>query len=109
MLWSPNMSPLIIYIIKTLFIMSNKKIFRELDLLISVRMTTSNKALIKIKEFLDNNNLPLNTPIGGTSEENIGDALLEILGALDQFLKEYLDIKDTWCVTTPSPALDDEK
>jgi hypothetical protein len=85
------------------------KIFNELDILIGVRMNTVNQGMVDIKAFLDNNNIPLVTPIGRDSDKTIGGSLIATLEALDQFLREYIDTKDTWCVTPPSPVLDDEK
>lgn len=77
----------------------SQRIFKDVSLLIGVRMSAVNKGMVDIKAFLDNNNIPLTTPIGGDSKDNIGDALISTLAALDQFLTEYKEIKDTWCVT----------
>ena len=86
-----------------------EKIFREMDILIGVRMTTVNQGLEEIRKCLHNNNIPLTTPVGGESNDDIGSSLIKVLEALHQFLKEYTDTKDTWCVTPPSLVLDDEK
>lgn len=87
----------------------NTKIFKELDILIGVRMNTINQGMIDFKAFLDNNDIPLTAPIKGDSKEDVGTSLITTLEALNKFLTEYKEIKDTWCVTPPSPALDDEK
>jgi hypothetical protein len=83
---------------KHIFLMS-QRIFKDVSLLIGVRMSTINQGMIDIKDFLDNNNIPLTTPIGGDSKDNIGDALINTLAALDQFLREYKELKETWCLT----------
>lgn len=77
----------------------SQRIFKDVSLLIGVRMSTINQGMIDIKDFLDNNNIPLTTPIGGDSKDNIGDALINTLAALDQFLREYKELKETWCLT----------
>lgn len=76
-----------------------EKIFKEIDLLLVVRMSRINSSLETIREFLDENDIPLATPVGGESDKKIGDVLIETLGALNQFLYEYKGIKETWRLT----------
>jgi hypothetical protein len=77
----------------------SQRIFKDVSLLIGVRMSTINQGMTDIKAFLDNNNIPITTPVGGDSKDNIGDVLINTLAALDQFLREYKELKETWCLT----------
>jgi hypothetical protein len=77
----------------------SQRIFKDVSLLIGVRMSTINQGMTDVKAFLDNNNIPITTPVGGDSKDNIGDVLINTLAALDQFLREYKELKETWCLT----------
>ena len=87
--------------------MIQEKIFKELDLLISVKMSPIADNLTKLRGFLNDKQIPLTTQV--TPTENLGVVLINILESLDTFLQNYTEIKETWCVTPPSPVLDDEK
>jgi hypothetical protein len=80
--------------------MNNEKIFKEMDLLLVVRMSKINSGLETVTKFLENNDIRYTTPVGGDSDKKIGDVLVETLGALNQFFREYKDLKDTWQVVT---------
>jgi hypothetical protein len=77
-----------------------EKVFKELDILIGVRMTTVNQGLEDIRKCLNNNDISLTIPVGGESKDDMGSSLIKVLESLDQFLREYMEIKDTWQVTT---------
>jgi hypothetical protein len=80
--------------------MNNEKIFREIDILLLIRMSKINSGLETVTKFLENNDIGLSTPVGGDSEKRIGDVLVDTLKELNQFFREYKDVKDTWQLTT---------
>lgn len=95
--------------------MTQKIIFDHMDDLILNKLMQVNLGLGDIADFLKEKNISLNTktrqPLSGENPDEIqvGDVLIRIALSLQTFLKEYKEIKDTWCVTPPSPVLDDEK
>ena len=60
----------------------------------------------KMKDLTDNIKVKLSTKVG---DKDLGIHFIEIISQIDSLLKDYKELKDTWCVTPPSPALDDEK
>jgi hypothetical protein len=84
-----------------------KTLFNELDHLVGNDMMVLNLGLQDIVEFLEANNMNLNTklrqPLPGESLDNvqdIGSVVIRMATTLKDFLDEYKEIKDTWQVTT---------
>ena len=93
-----------------------QKLFAEFDHLIGNDMMVLNLGLQDIADFLEAKNISLDTkmrePLPGEKledVEDIGNVIIRMASTLKDFLSEYQEIKDTWCVTPPSPILDDEK
>lgn len=80
--------------------MVEKKLFNEMDLLISVKMEVINKELSEVRQFLEDQNIPFSTLT--SSNEKIGEVLLTALKSLGSFLVEYNRIKETWQYNAPA-------
>lgn len=84
------------------------RIFIDTDQLI---LNHLNKMTLAVKDFndgLNHSDIKLSRKIGENNIE-IGEYLISVVNTMDKFLQDYRSLKDTWCVTSPSPVLDDEK
>jgi len=78
--------------------MTQNKIFKEIDLLLNVKLSSVTQDLSKFKEFLESQNIALATQ--ANEDERVGDILINMLNSINTLLVDYKEIKDTWQVTT---------